>query len=1506
MGKSILKHRSWERILTLVLVFAMLAAYVPAVGVAKAAEPSAAGTYVLDVAKEFTEFGAGEKAVGNTTEVDGYFTVLWSEKSKVDASSKNWDDGYSSGLRINSSEKAQLDRGSIMFKTAGPATVKVWWAKNGDDARQIVILDSAGETVDITTGEHTKNSAYLDTLTIDKAGTYYLGGDTGGNYIFKVEVTEAPASSTYVLDAEKELAAFAAGEKAVGDTMEVAGFFTILWSEKSKVDASSKSWDDGYSSGQRINFGGKATTESNSIMFKTAGPATVKIWWASNERNMAILNSAGEIVAVTDDGAVKNQAYLSTLTLTEGGTYYLGGDTGSNYIFKVEVTTGGGAVERAPWAEVAAPVITEAKQNKKNIDVTVSALIGTDGADKVTVTMTKPDGSTESKDSLAEKDEHTISFAPASSGKYTFSVTAVRDGEETEHKGAEEKTVEFVLPLTTPVIKSVTNNGGGKITLDWNPVAEAETYKVTVQGTNKSVETKELTAAFEGLTIGETYTIEVVAICAGRDSSSAGTVEHTVIDREERTWVFATFGTSTSTSKNGYSGSVYGDDGVTVWSEGNGGKLVPNSTDGVAFYYTAIPTTMNFRLTANIHVDSWTYSNGQDGFGLMVSDRVGASGAGADFWNNSYMAVITKVEYYWDDDLKEVTDSGRKYTMRLGVGAQEKINVTPDNIGASNLASEIFSSTMTTLNTTAGGLGLEAGDYNLAGNYTVEPGYPAAGELLTDFKLTIERNPTGYFVSYEDADGNVTTRKYYDPDALSHLDEDYVYAGFFAARNARITVTDIELTTVAVKDDDREVEERPINSVTPSYTIESASIANSEKYDLVYYGNADGTLVVKAADGTELFNGHVTANTKQHIQAALALGANTFTWTMTPDKDYHPNDDEYKVLSSYDPVSDTHTVTYAVHDRDVIYVSPSGVATAKGSKDDPMDIYEAVKKVVPGQTIILLEGTYNLTRTVVVERGINGTEDAYITMTADPNAAARPVLDFGGNCAGMILAGDYWHFYGFDVTRSANGQKGIQVSGSHNILERLLTYKNGNTGLQISRYKGSDLFEDWPADNLILNCSSYLNSDSGYEDADGFAAKLTIGNGNVFDGCIAAYNADDGWDLYAKVETGSIGAVTIKNSVAFCNGWLWNEDGWWTKDSSPLVNAGNGNGFKMGGESLPGGHTLINSVSFGNKAKGFDSNSCPDIKVYNSTSFNNNSYNVAFYTNSATQTNYAADGIISYKNNGNTTGEQFKVKGTQKEADLKGPTNYYYDGSVSANTEGIQVTDDWFIHVDMDRAINDRETGIGRNADGSINMNGFLVLTNKAPADAGARLVASEWVNPFTDVSESDWFYDELAYAVEHGLIHGDGAGKFNPGTPLTRGMMVTILYNLEGKPPVTSSFTFADVPAGQYYADAVAWTAANKIAEGYGDNTFGPDDKITREQFATILWRYADGPEVTGSLDAYSDASDVNDWATIAMVWAVQNGIVQSTDGKLDPQGNVLRSEAVVMFTNFCKNIKK
>ena len=1126
----------------------------------------------------------------------------------------------------------------------------------------------------------------------------------------------------YVLDAA-DLAQFTNGAKKDGEEQSAGtdDYFTILWSSKSKVDGSKKSFEDGTAFTQRINLGGKldVTNNKNGVSFKTTGAAEVKVYWVEggdDNRQMALLTGSGTVVAKTEETLAKNAACISVLKVTDAGTYYLGGLENNNYIFKVIVTETTGGTEkpaRADWSTVENPEIISAVQNAGKVDVTVKTNIGYDGADKIEVAMSDAEGSViGTAKSSKEGNKAVVSFTPAASGTYTFTVKAIRDGEE--DKAGNSMNADFVLPLTAPKISSATNVGKGAVALEWSEVKEAEKYVVTVEGTDNKTESTTTAATISGLTVGNMYTISVVAV-RGEDVSGKGTTEVTVVDEAQRVWRVSTYGSSTDSKNNGVIGNA-NDGKVTVYSEGGKGKIVPGSTDGLTFYYTAIdPETENFTLTADIHVDSWTLSNGQEGFGMMAADAVGSNGDGTAFWNNAYQAIATKVEYYWDGEDVTTDISANKISMKLGLGAISRLGVTADDVAAIKNGTITmpagYVSETTTLETGAATNG--PGTYNLVGNWN-KKAEPTGNleNLLADFRLQIQRNNTGYYLRYLDKDNKVIKEvRYYDLErnSLTQIDKDNIYVGFFASRNARITVSNIDLKTISPADDEK-AEEREIQYVYPINTIESPVFSNSADYNLVYYGNADGTLVVKDQNGKEVLNKEFKALTKETVALKLNSGKNTFTINFIPDKEYKPG--EFKLMTSYDPVTINHTVEYKTVENNNIYVSPNGKSNAAGTKDAPMDIYTAVKIAAPGQKILIKEGTYNLSGTVKVERGINGTADAMIYMIADPEAGSRPVFDFGGKCAGMILAGDYWYFRGFDVTRSADAQKGIQVSGNHNILDQIKAYKNGNTGIQISRYLGTDQFNQWPAHNTILNCSSYLNADKGYEDADGFAAKLTVGQGNVFDGCIAAYNADDGWDLFAKVQSGSIGVVTIQNCVAFKNGYILDENG-------REINAGNGNGFKMGGDSMPGAHVLKNSVAFANKAKGIDSNSCPDIKVYSSTTFDNESYNVAFYTNTAVNTAFVADGILSYKVS-NKVAEQFKLLGTQNAADVKGVTNYYFDGSKSVNNNGKEAAASWFKSLDTASAL--RDGGITRNADGTINMNGFLELTDEVPEGVGARM----------------------------------------------------------------------------------------------------------------------------------------------------------------------------------------
>ena len=183
---------------------------------------------------------------------------------------------------------------------------------------------------------------------------------------------------------------------------------------------------------------------------------------------------------------------------------------------------------------------------------------------------------------------------------------------------------------------------------------------------------------------------------------------------------------------------------------------------------------------------------------------------------------------------------------------------------------------------------------------------------------------------------------------------------------------------------------------------------------------------------------------------------------------------------------------------------------------------------------------------------------------------------------------------------------------------------------------------------------------------------------------------------------------------------------------------------------------------------------------------------------------------------------------------------------------------------------------------------------------------------PFTDVSETDWFYEDVAYVYTNNLMNGTSTTMFSPNTTTTRGMIVTILYRLEGEPSVSDNCHFADVKSGSYYEKAITWAAAKGIVSGYGNNQFGPDDPITREQMAVILFRYAQykGLDVSAGEDtnilSYSDALDISEYAFPAMQWICGESILNGSDGNLMPRGSATRAQVAAILHRFCENILK
>ena len=183
--------------------------------------------------------------------------------------------------------------------------------------------------------------------------------------------------------------------------------------------------------------------------------------------------------------------------------------------------------------------------------------------------------------------------------------------------------------------------------------------------------------------------------------------------------------------------------------------------------------------------------------------------------------------------------------------------------------------------------------------------------------------------------------------------------------------------------------------------------------------------------------------------------------------------------------------------------------------------------------------------------------------------------------------------------------------------------------------------------------------------------------------------------------------------------------------------------------------------------------------------------------------------------------------------------------------------------------------------------------------------------NKFEDVYVSDWYFDAVQYVYVNDMMAGTSDITFSPNQTTTRGMIVTILYRLEGEPTVTGTTAFTDVTADQYYANAVAWAVQNGIVAGSDATTFAPNNAITREQMAAILYRYAQfkGYDVSAKADlsTYIDAADVSAYATDAMAWASQTGLITGTSATtLSPAGQATRAQVATILMRFCENVAK
>ena len=498
------------------------------------------------------------------------------------------------------------------------------------------------------------------------------------------------------------------------------------------------------------------------------------------------------------------------------------------------------------------------------------------------------------------------------------------------------------------------------------------------------------------------------------------------------------------------------------------------------------------------------------------------------------------------------------------------------------------------------------------------------------------------------------------------------------------------------------------------------------KVDGTVYTLTDGILSLEIEAGSHEITKESTGNL---YYMSVSQQSETPTTPVTPTEPTQPE----QPTTPSEPETPT-TPSEPEQTKCDLYVSPSGKSTAAGTQNAPMDLLTAINSISAGYTIWMEEGTYKAYELygapIVIAESNSGAEGAYKTISSINSGTVT--IDFSGMAElgsnrGIVLDGSYWHFYDIDICNA--GDNGMLLSGDNNIIELCQFYANHDSGLQISRYNTSaDTIDLWPSNNLILNCTAFDNKDEATcENADGFAAKLTCGEGNVFDGCISYCNSDDGWDLYAKPATGSTGVVTIKNSVAFGNGKLTNGEGSANGDM---------NGFKLGGSNkqCPTPHVVTNCIAFNNGATGFtDNGNGGAVTLTNCTSVNNGMYNAAKanYMCYRTSKDAAYTNLLSFAEKKTTATDQFLGTVSHTLYHYKGVGTYWVnnwlctDGAKTkySGSEGADYTVSASDFVSTQIPGYDAATGaytadyhsIFRNADGSINLSGLYEVSSDSP-----------------------------------------------------------------------------------------------------------------------------------------------------------------------------------------------
>ncbi len=556
--------------------------------------------------------------------------------------------------------------------------------------------------------------------------------------------------------------------------------------------------------------------------------------------------------------------------------------------------------------------------------------------------------------------------------------------------------------------------------------------------------------------------------------------------------------------------------------ESRGGK-VGNSHDGLTYFYTRLPADANFLLEADITLNQFGPENGakpagQEGAGLLVRDILGPARA---------PVVQPGIE-----ELPAASNMVMNTVMAIGDKPPAVALVARQGV------QQPWGNT---------GIGIVREPYQ---------------SLTTPqhFSLRLSRTDSGFEVAYAPQGSRAWSSKTVaGADRITQLDNTQYYVGFFASRNASITVNHATLTL-------SEAQTQPgapyVAPVLPS-RIEVMSSPRLTRRDGVFQlrTNGNGLITIERGDTALLRQKRVRGGEVVALPVKATSMPRDLKVTFTPDNGQR--------------LTQTYPLSLAqVSHPDTLYASAEGAADNDGSREHPLDVASAVNLLAPGGTLWLAEGEYPAT---------------VIPATASGTGQHRKMLrPLGDNVVfnGLTLNASYWHIQGITVTK-----KSFHIAGSHNHIDRVRAHHADDTGIWVASPDGIGRAL-WASHNLISNAESWGNQDPGRKNADGFAVKMRVGEGNRLVNCYSHDNIDDGFDLFNKIEDGPNGSVTIENSLSVNNG---------------------SNGFKLGGEGLPVAHVARNNMALNNGMDGFSDNFNPGaLMIAGNRALDNQRFNFLF------------------------------------------------------------------------------------------------------------------------------------------------------------------------------------------------------------------------------------------------------------------------------------------------------